>query len=459
MVTMTADPHSQAVWADMLVYLRQFHAPMVRQWFTDLKPLQLAAGVLTLRCGTAIQQTYLTMKCRDVFNEAAQRATGKLISVTFVCEGTGASGQNLYPEVILCPDYIFDNFVVGPTNELACASCMAVARRPGKNYNPLFLYGAAGLGKTHLLQATCQELVNHQPDARILYISCEHFINHFMESVKSGDLSQFRDLYRHHVDVLVVDDIHFLGGRERSQEEFFHTFNALFQQGRQIILSSDSPPVEIQEIEERLVSRFASGMLARLERPSFETRLLIVQKKSRLRGVVLPDDVAAYIARRFENNIRELEGALTKLQGYAMLNGGKYDLDIAKVALGDMLPPMERAVSIQRIIGHVTAFYNVRLQDLQSKRRHRSVTLPRQVCMYLARKYTTHSLEEIGGFFGGRDHTTVMHAVRAVKDLCRFDTVFTGQLEQLEAKLPAELGRPAAGSTPAASRNYAAAGR
>ena len=255
-----------------------------------------------------------------------------------------------------------------------------------------------------------------------------------MECVQAGDMSEFRNRYRH-VDVLVIDDIHFLARRDRTQEEFFHTFNTLFQAGRQIILSSDAPPNEIPDLEDRLVSRFNSGLVARVDRPCYETRIAIVAKKAKLRGITLPDDVIAYIARKIETNTRELEGAITKIQGYAMLNGGKYDLDLARTALGDIIPPSERTVTIQQIIEQVTRFYNVRLSDLQSKRRHKSVTLPRQVCMYIARQKTRYSLEEIGGYFGGRDHTTVLHAIRAITDYRSTDPTFASHVERIEAAL------------------------
>jgi chromosomal replication initiator protein len=410
----------------------------LRQWFSEITPVELSGGVLTARAATAIQQQYLAGKCRDVFNEAAQAVTGALVTVNFVTAGAGGGQLARFGDhdgdVVLSPDYVFENFVTGPCNRLAYASAVAVSERPGKAYNPLFVHGGCGLGKTHLLQATCQEILRRNPDARILYLSCDTFINHFMECVQAGDMSEFRYRYRH-VDVLVIDDIHFLARRDRTQEEFFHTFNTLFQAGRQIILSSDAPPNEIPDLEDRLVSRFNSGLVARVDRPCYETRIAIVAKKAKLRGVTLPDDVVAYIARKVETNTRELEGAITKIQGYAMLNGGKYDLDLARTALGDIIPPSERTVTIQQIIDQVTRFYNVRLSDLQSKRRHKSIALPRQVCMYIARQKTRYSLEEIGGYFGGRDHTTVLHAIRAITDYRATDPQFAAHLERIEQGL------------------------
>jgi chromosomal replication initiator protein len=438
MPTLDATTHAQNVWTETHDYLKQFHASFVRQWFDALQGVQLAAGVLTLRAATAIQQQYLTGKCRDIFNEAAQAVTGNLVTVEFI-SGTNAGGAlarfgDAYDDITLSPDFIFDNFVNGPCNRLAHAACSAVAERPGRAYNPLFIHGNCGLGKTHLLQATCQEILRRNESARILYLSCDTFVNHFMDCVQGGDMNEFRFRYRH-VDVLVIDDIHLLARRDRTQEEFFHTFNTLFGAGKQIILSADCPPNEIPELEDRLVSRFNSGLVARVERPCYETRIAIVTKKAKLRGITLPEEVIAYIARRVESNTRELEGALTKIQGCAMLNGGTYDLPLARAALGDLLPASERPITIQQIIDAVITFYNVKLTDLHSKKRHKSIALPRQVCMYIARQRTRYSLEEIGGTFGGRDHTTVMHAIRVVTENRATDNNFAAQLERIESTL------------------------
>jgi len=438
MANFDATAHAQSVWKETLEYLSRLHSAWVRQWFGDLTPIELAGGILTVRCTTAIQQQYLVGKCREIFNESVQSVTGNLVTVNFITGANAGAGLarfgDSYDEVILSPDYVFENFVQGPCNRLAYAASQAVAEKPGRAYNPLFIHGGCGLGKTHLLQAICQDILRRNPDSRILYLSCDTFINHFIDCLQDGEASEFRHRYRH-LDVLVIDDIHFLTRRERTQEEFFHTFNTLFQANKQIILSSDAPPNEIPDLEDRLVSRFNSGLVARVDKPCYETRIAIVAKKAKLRGISLPDDVIQYIARRVESNTRELEGAITKIQGYAMLNAGKYDMDVARSALGDIVPPSERIVTIQQIIDAVIRFFNVRLSDLQSKKRHKSIALPRQVCMYIARTRTRYSLEEIGGYFGGRDHTTVMHAIRTITEYRSTDTQFAAQLERIESTL------------------------
>jgi len=447
----------------MLNYLRRNHADVCRQWFEELEPLWLEGGVLRIRVSNQVQQNYLRSNCADVFREAAQDATGALIGVSFVA-GDGTEPHNHQPtaghngngkahvpaqpdrarrdifddeadQIAISPDYSFGNFVIGPGNRLAHAAALAVAKQPGRAYNPLFVHGGVGLGKTHLLQAACQHLMTENPDIRICYLSCDSFINHFMEAVQNGLMHDFRHRYRH-VDVLVIDDIHFLSSRERTQEEFFHTFNTLHQARKQIILSSDAPPSEIPDLEERLVSRFNWGLVARIDKPCYETRVAIVKKKAAIRGLHLPDDVVCYIAARIESNTRELEGAITKVQSLAMFNDSGVDLPLAQQALGDQDAPATGAhVSIQTIIDAVTDFFDVKLSDLQSKRRHRSITIPRQICMYLARQRTNHSLEEIGGYFGGRDHTTVMHAIRSIGDKIDDDPGFASQINRIDQTL------------------------
>jgi chromosomal replication initiator protein len=451
LLMVTSDP---ALWRDVLAYLRRHHGPICRQWFEELEPLSLEGGVLHIRTNTTIQRNYLSRHCTTEFQEAAQAVTGALVAVRFVDDadavptvtvrkgsgdnGSGSNGREHRPtlggedEMVLSPDYTFEHFVTGPGNRLAAAASRAVADQPGRAYNPLFIHGGVGLGKTHLLQAICHTVLTNQPDAAICYLSCDTFVNQFLDCVQGGKMNQFRHRYRH-VDMLIIDDIHFLADRERTQEEFFHTFNTLYQTSKQIVLSSDSPPNEIPQLEERLVSRFNWGLVTRIDMPCYETRVAIVKKKAALRGVEMPGDVICYIASKVESNTRELEGAITKTQSLAMLNGCAITLELAQEALGDEpTAAAEPQLSIQTIIDAVTDFYGVKLSDLQSKRRHRSITLPRQVCMYLARRRTAYSLEEIGGYFGGRDHTTVMHAIRTIKDRVELDPQLAGQVNQLD---------------------------
>jgi len=397
---------------------------------------QLTNGVIQVTVPKPAQLGFCQGQCQQPFTSAAQQVTGRLLAVMFHCDnlprgGVFNEGDQPHP---LNPDYTFDQFVTGPCNRLPHAASMAVSDQPGQSYNPLFIHGGVGLGKTHLLQAVCQKVLDRQPDARILYLSCDSFINQFINAVESGEMNQFRFRYRQ-VDVLVIDDIHFLAGRDRTQEEFFHTFNTLYQGHKQIILSADCPPSEIPELEERLVSRFNSGLVARVEKPCYETRVAILQKKARMRALALPEDVVCYIAAKVENNTRELEGAITKIQGLGLLNNNVIDLDLAKAALGDSGTPEQRRITVQQICEAVTKYYNVKMSDLQSKKRHKSIAFPRQVCMYLARRHTRYSLEEIGGYFGGRDHTTVLHAVRTVDADTKADAQIAEQVKRIDGQL------------------------
>ncbi len=429
----TLDP---TVWQQILQSVRANHPSLHRQWFDQMTPRQLTNGVIQVTVSTAAQLNFCQGQCQQPFTSAAQVVTGRLVSVSFHCENLPRGG--VFSEgdtpLLLNPDYAFEQFVTGPCNRLAHAASVAVGEQPGKAYNPLFVHGGVGLGKTHLLQAVCQKVLERQPDSRILYLACDTFINQFMAAIESGEMHQFRNRYRH-VDVLVIDDIHFLAGRDRTQEEFFHTFNTLYQGHKQIILSADCPPSEIPELEERLVSRFNWGLVARIEKPCYETRMAILQKKARMRGLTLPDDVVCYIAAKVENNTRELEGAITKIQGMSLLQNGRIDLELAKMALGESASTDPKRVTIQQIFDAVTKYYGVRLSDLQGKRRHKSIAFPRQVCMFLARKHTRYSLEEIGGYFGGRDHTTVLHAVRTVDADMKSSPDIDKQVNHIDAQV------------------------
>src|SRR4051812_43813424 len=432
----SSPPVEPTLWRQILNNVRAHHPSLNRVWFDQMSPRQLTNGVIQVTVATPAQLNFCQGQCQQPFTAAAQQVTGRLVSVSFHCEnlprgGVFNEGDQPLP---LNPDYLFENFAPGPCNRLPHAAAVAVAEQPGQAYNPLFIHGGVGLGKSHLLQAISQKVLERRPDARILYLSCDSFVNQFINSVETGEMNQFRHRYRH-VDVLVIDDIHFLAGHPRTQEEFFHTFNTLYQQHKQIILSADCPPSEIPELEERLVSRFNWGLVARIEKPCYETRVAILQKKARMRGLTIPEDVLCYIAAKVENNTRELEGAVTKIQGMAMLQEGRIDLELAKAALGESATAEQRRITVQQILEVVTKYYNVKLSDLQGKKRHKSIAFPRQVCMFLARRHTRYLLEEIGGYFGGRDHTTVLHAVRTVDADIKNERDVADQLNHLEGQL------------------------
>ena len=336
------------------------------------------------------------------------------------------------------PDYGFDQFVIGPNNQMAHAAAVAVAENPGHAYNPLFIHGGVGLGKTHLLQAICLKIKQIHPGTVMHYVSCDGFMTQFMSAVQSGRMVEFRHTFRD-VDLLVVDDIHFLAKRDRTQEEFFHTFNSLYQGNKQIILSSDAPPEEIPDLEERMVSRFLWGLVVKVDKPGYETRVEILKRKAHNRGLDLPDEVAAEIAHHIDNNIRELEGAITKLQIVSSIEKHPIDLGLTQRALGSEFTSSTvisgTGPTIEQIISEVAQFFHLKRTDLLGKRRHKSVAHPRQVGMYLTRQNTKHSLEEIGAHFGGRDHTTVMHAVRTISKKCKDDTELLSQIRTLETRL------------------------
>ncbi|MSR61789.1 MAG: chromosomal replication initiator protein DnaA [Planctomycetes bacterium] len=337
-------------------------------------------------------------------------------------------------DVTLNPYNRFDNFVVGPCNRFAHAACVGVAEQPGKTYNPLFIHGSSGLGKTHLMQSLCHSVLAREPRTRILYLSCETFVNHFISALEHGNLTKFRDKYRN-VGLLVVDDIHLLANKEKTQEEFFHTFNTLYNAGAQIVLSSDSPPVEIPTLQERLVSRFSWGLVTQLETPCYETRVAILKRKSRERGRELPDELARFLAERIETNVRELEGAVNKLLGFSSLSGQELSLQLARQCLRELFTLQRGQPSIDDILRAVTARYGVKLSDLQSRRRTNAIVVPRQVGMYLARRVTRMSLEEIGHYFGGRDHSTVLYAIGKVGRVSREDEEMRRNVTELLLEL------------------------
>jgi len=337
-------------------------------------------------------------------------------------------------DIVLNEKYTFDNFVIGPSNRLAQAAARAVADAPAASYNPLFVHGRVGLGKTHLLQAICHQAMRSGRRQNVLYLASETFVNQFIGAVEHGDLDRFRYRYRN-VDLLLVDDIHLLANKERTQEEFFHTFNVLYNAGKQIVLSSDSPAQEIPTLKERLITRFRWGFEAALAAPCYETRLSILRRKARERSAEVPDEVLNLIAEQVDTNIRELEGAITKVIGYSTLIHRPIDLDLASQALnlspGESVRPV---TGMDRVVEVVSRHFGVKLADLQGRRRTQSIALPRQVAMYLARRLTSFSLEEIGVQFGNRDHSTVLYAVDKIRTRCEEDRSFAQLLVELESR-------------------------
>jgi chromosomal replication initiator protein len=319
--------------------------------------------------------------------------------------------------------YTFDSFVVGNSNQFAQAACQAVADLPSKAYNPLFIYGGVGLGKTHLLHAVGHQIAHLYPSLRLLYLSTERFTNELINAIRYDRTAEFRAKYRT-IDLLLIDDIQFISGKERTQEEFFHTFNDLYEARRQIVVSSDSAPKEIPEIEERLRSRFEWGLIADIQPPDFETRVAILKKKAEIERVRLPDDVAYLIAGRIKANIREIEGSLTRMIAFCSLSGRQMTVDLAQEVLTDLWGEEERIITIEHIQRKASDFFGVKLSDMRAKSRTKAVAFPRQIAMYLARQLTHASLAEIGRAFGGKDHTTVLHAVAKVQTLLHEDPKF-----------------------------------
>ncbi len=316
----------------------------------------------------------------------------------------------------LNPRYTFDTFIVGPSNQFAHAACRAVAEAPSRSYNPLFIYGGVGLGKTHLMHAIGHYVIQHDPSLTLTYISSERFMNEMINAVRFDRILEFRSRYRS-VDVLLVDDIQFVSGKEGTQTEFFHTFNALHDADKQIVISSDRPPYEIPALEERLRSRFEWGLIADIQPPDLETKAAILKKKAENEAVPLPDNVATYIASRIKSNIRELEGSLIRLIAYASLTGRPLTIELAQDVLRNVLDHDERAITIEQIQKYVADYYQLKLTELKSRNNSKSVAMPRQVAMYLCKMLTHASLPEIGRSFGGKHHSTVIHSIKKVEEL------------------------------------------
>src|SRR5215813_3892605 len=420
-------------------------------WFKPTSFVGEDRSALTVRVPNALFKDWLTKHYSAVITEAMAEVKRSGLTVNFVSDSqpdvsmislgpdeTAAlddepASSSIAPGAAgLNPRYTFDTFIVGSSNQFAHAACRAVAELPSRSYNPLYIYGGVGLGKTHLMHAIGHYVLQHDQNLKLTYISSERFMNEMINAVRYDRVIDFRERYRS-VDVLLVDDIQFLAGKEGTQTEFFHTFNALYDSQKQIVLSSDCPPHEIPSLEERLRSRFEWGLIADIGSPDLETKIAILKKKAEAETVPLPDNVAIYIASKIKSNIRELEGSLIRLIAYASLTGQELSLALAQEVLKNIIDHDEKAITIEAIQKHVADYYNLKLGELKSRNNSKSVATPRQIAMYLCKSLTHASLPEIGRSFGGKHHSTVIHSIRKVEEFRKkdgdFNTLISSFLE------------------------------
>jgi len=435
----------EAVWQHVLEHIRRNITEVeYHTWFERIRPLGIREGVLELAVPTSFALDWIKRHYASLIQEAlgllgAQVPRFELLVVPGAAQPVQVDIFQAAPQADqgkskLNPKYTFENFVVGPNNNLAHAAAVAVAESPGKAYNPLFIYGGVGLGKTHLMHAVGHSVAKRFPSLKIEYVSTETFTNELINAIREDRMAEFRERYRS-VDLLLVDDIQFIAGKERTQEEFFHTFNALFEAHKQIILSSDRPPKDILTLEARLRSRFEWGLITDIQPPDLETRIAILKMNAEQRGLRIGEDVLEYIARQVTSNIRELEGALMRVVAYASLNGVELTRQVAAKALSDIFAPREVEVDPQEIVRVVAEHFGLRPEDLVGGGRRKEVVLPRQMAMFLVRELTRASLPEIGQLFGGRDHTTVLYAIQKVQELSESDREVQVILRTLKEKV------------------------
>lgn len=411
-----------SLWDKTLQLIKgELSPPSFNAFFKQIKPLQIQSNTLILLVPNDFTKGILEDRYLNLIESSVNQLSLKKYNIQFVLNENEVKGldkdhnieednksKKNYPN--LNPKYTFDTFVIGNSNRFAHAACVAVAEAPARAYNPLFLYGGVGLGKTHLMHAIGHHIMEQKKDPKVVYVSSEKFTNELINSIKDDRNEEFRNKYRN-VDVLLIDDIQFIAGKERTQEEFFHTFNSLHEANKQIIISSDRPPKEIPTLEDRLRSRFEMGLITDIQAPDFETRMAILRKKAQMENIDVPNEVTVYIAKNIKSNIRELEGALTRVVAYSSLTNRTISFELASEALKDIITTSKHEeITVNRIKEKVSSVFSVKMEDFNSKKRTRSISYPRQVAMYLSRELTDLSLPKIGEEFGGRDHTTVIHA-------------------------------------------------
>jgi len=429
-------------WSAILSDLQnKVDAKSYETWLEPTAYIGKESDELYVKVPNSYFKDWLSFHYSNLINESAQKIFGQIFEIKYVFDDVSLSFKRGMPEerrtkygVLLNPNlnpnYTFDSFVVGSCNDFAHAASIAVAQNPAKTYNPLYIYGGSGLGKTHLMNAIGHAALAADPRVKIVYITTEKFMNEVINHLQYGKILDFREKYRS-IDVLLMDDIHNLAGKDRTKEEFFHTFNHLYDNQKQIVISSDCPPREIHGLEERFRSRFEWGLIADIKPPDIETRIAILKKKAEIEGILLPESVALFIADKVQSNIRELEGYLRRVVAFASLKGETIDLELAKESLKDLLDSSARLVTVEKIQKMVCHKYKLKLAQLKSKNNSPKISFPRQVAMYLAKEMTNTSLPEIGKKFGGKHHTTVIHSIRKIGKKRETDQEFDKEINSL----------------------------
>ncbi|WP_018131402.1 chromosomal replication initiator protein DnaA [Effusibacillus pohliae] len=448
------DRQAGELWQKALSLLEQtLSKPSFETWFKATKPLSLEGSTLVVSVPNDFARDWLESRYLGIIKETLSAITLRDMSVKFVIPqiseeqfasketkraAAARADRDLSEEYIpsaLNPKYTFETFVIGAGNRFAHAAALAVAEAPAKAYNPFFIYGGVGLGKTHLMHAIGHYVLEHNPTAKVVYISSEKFTNEFINAIQYNRTEDFRNKYRN-IDVLLIDDIQFLAGKEQTQEEFFHTFNTLHEENKQIVISSDRPPKDIPTLEDRLRSRFEWGLITDIQPPDLETRVAILRKKAKADGLNIPNDVIMYIANKIDTNIRELEGALIRVVAFSSLINKDLNAELAAEALKDIISDNRpKTITIQEIQKVVSEHFDLRIEDFKAKKRTKAIAFPRQIAMYLARELTDFSLPRIGDEFGGRDHTTVIHAHEKISKELENNFSLRQTIEMLKEKI------------------------
>lgn len=439
----------ETIWNEVLKLIKvELTEVSFNTWLKTIKPIAITENRVILAAPNEFTKGILEGRYLNLIKNAIKQVTKKEYDVQFTIPGEDISinvGQSMINNNInttqrsqLNPKYTFDTFVIGNSNRFAHAASLAVAEAPAQAYNPLFIYGGVGLGKTHLMHAIGHYILNQTPNAKVVYVSSEKFTNELINSIRDDKNNQFRNKYRN-VDVLLIDDIQFIAGKESTQEEFFHTFNALHDANKQIVISSDRPPKEIPTLEDRLRSRFEWGLISDIQPPDLETRIAILKKKAKVENINVSDDVMLYIASKIQSNIRELEGALIRIVAYSSLTNKEVTVELAEEALKDIISSNKpRKITVDLIKEAVSKDFNIKMEDFNSKKRTRAIAYPRQVAMYLTRELTDLSLPKIGEEFGGRDHTTVIHAYDKISEDITKDEDFSNRIKAIIKSIKGE---------------------